>query len=219
MSLKNPNFIKFSKDLFSANGANWDDLVKKLSELESKKMHKITHFYYFICNPEDRVIRDELVIVGITSIMEALMQDCEYTDVFSYFESTYRGQNKIKDFKKFKEEYLDKYGTSKKVKSYISTYLSQVDAEQLVSSISIWDNKKEDFVELKNINKFSEFLYCMRSEFVHTAKMVFLNPSGCSFSVIKVGRSISKIKLNIKELKNIFERSFVQYWKERSRCC
>ncbi|MCK9497538.1 MAG: hypothetical protein M0Q27_01810 [Candidatus Colwellbacteria bacterium] len=212
MSLKNPKFIKFYKELFHKNGENLDNLTKTLDEVDNKKLQEITHFYYFICSPEDKEVRDELIIIGITSIMEALMQDPKYIDIFSYFDSVYPKQNKIDDFKEFKRGYLNKYGATRKVKSYINTYLSETDKEDLISSVDVWDNKKKSFNTLKNINEFSDLLYRMRSEFVHEAKMEHLNLAGCSFSVTVVDKCVFKIKINIREFKKIFERSFVKYW-------
>jgi hypothetical protein len=215
VSLKNPKFIKFSRELFHNNGENFNSLTKALDEANSKKLQEITHFYYFICSPEDKEVRDELIIIGITSIMEALMQNPKYMDIFSYFKSVYPRQNRIDDFEEFKKDYLNKYGATRKVKSYINIYLSKKDKEDLISSIDIWDNSKTRFNKLKSIDEFSELLYRMRSEFVHEAKMEHLNLDGCHFSVTVVGKYVLKIKINIREFKEIFERSFVKYWSER----
>jgi hypothetical protein len=181
-------------------------------------MGKLGHFYYFICQPyiDNNDVRDELVLVGITSLMEAMMEyECgrPYKDFFSWYESEYRKTKEIfvDNFENIKMEYLKLYGLTNKIRDYFAKYILEEDRLLLLENIRVWNNNENDFILLKSIEEMAGLLYNMRSKFVHSARMVSLCPYGCRTACISVGHNIYDMKITVKEYKKIFERSFVYF--------
>jgi hypothetical protein len=196
---------------------NWKNFFDQLDDKDQKKITRLGHFYYFICQPfqnygGDNNEREKLALVGITSLIESMMTIEEYKDFFDYFESTYKGENKIENFKEIKEEYLRKYSCTGKIRNYFKKYINQKDREIFLKRISCSKDNK-GFNEFDDIEKIANFLYQMRSDFVHNAKMSCLCPKHCESAYMKIAKKDYKIKINIEEFLRMFERSFVYYWK------
>ena len=206
----------FIKQSYCKENSEWENFLKVLNGDNKKRLGVLSHFYYFICRPfsQPDEIRDELRIVAITSLMEEMMSEEEYKTFFEWFESIYRGTNVISDYRKIKEEYLDGFGLTKKVKSYFENYITDKDKKLLLSDIKVFKNGK--FSVFDDIDKIATFLYGMRSEFVHSAKMITLRPPGVSFATIVSGKKCFLFKISIGQFLSIFERSFVNYWAKKS---
>lgn len=141
MSLEEPPFLNFIQARFKENDADYDSIASMTYASEKDRLAVQAHFYYFICKPDQSDVREELRIVGITSLIEAMMQEVKYKGPFEYFESEYRDQNSIGDFKAFKAEYLAKYGAAKKVREYFDKYLSGNDKKILLASIKVYNEQ------------------------------------------------------------------------------
>ncbi len=208
-----------SKEIFNDNGyykdnKDFDIFFNKLGE-KTKQLEIFSHFYYFICQPyKNDEIRDELRLVGITSLIEGMMQKVEFKDFFQWFESDYKGVNEIKDYNKIKEEYLNKFGATKKVKFYFEKYVLEEDKENLFKCIKPFKNNKV-FKTFDSIQKIASFLYKMRSDFVHKARMKCLCPKGCSVACIVVNKKPYKVNIGMQEFMKIFERSFIAFWQKQ----
>ncbi len=129
MSIEETDFNRYMEGVFgrySSNGVQWSDYVgliasdtsDEYSELRSKirLMRNLAHFYYFMCLPEkdSDVVRDELRIVAITSLMEAHSgidnNTYEHKTPIEFYESEWSKnlgaseRNKISDFESFKKD-------------------------------------------------------------------------------------------------------------------
>lgn len=220
MSLDQPEFVTYAHNLFSKHGADYERIKEKLQKSKDKKnrLAELTHFYYFICRPgedEDKV-RDELRIVGITSLMEAMMESEEYQDVFTYFESSFPSKNSIENVTQFKKEYLSKHGSNRKIVKYFESYFSENDLEEFFESIKIWSQKKKSFIKFEKPEQLAKLLYQMRSDFVHKADMQSFRPKNVHLALIHVGGKWYDVRIEIKKVLEIFEKSLVKYWRELS---
>lgn len=216
MSLEESKFRDFIKELFKRNDVDYYNIIKTMTELQRKSIEEYTHFYYFICEPHKVDTREELRLVGITSLIEALMQKIGYKDVFSFFESEYKGLNVISDYQSFKKEYLEKFGATKKVREYFKRYVSEENQKILLLQVAVFnckvDSAEGKYEPMQSIEELADFLYKMRSEFVHQARMRSLCPNGCVFEEVFVGEKHYLLDLRIDGVMKIFERSYVNYW-------
>ncbi|MFA6177961.1 MAG: hypothetical protein WC694_03675 [Candidatus Paceibacterota bacterium] len=224
MSIEEPLFLEFMKNMFSKHGSDFNVIKEKFyttyysSPKDRDKISVLGHFYYFICTPDKtdkKEVREELQIVGITSLIDALMGDIEYKDPFVYFESTYKGKNSIEDFAKFKKEYHDKYSVNKKIVKYFNKYVSVEETENILESIKILKKKGEDEKSLKNLEELAKFLYQMRSDFVHCAEMTCFCPEYAFSSMLKIGKDYYIVSVNIATILELFEKSFVTFWQKK----
>lgn len=210
MKNNEPKFIIYIRGLFRENNSNYDVVSERLTEQNKKRLERYAHFYYWLCKSRQSGEREELIIVAITSLMEAMMSEVEFKDVFEYFNNEYRGKNSINDFEKFKNDYLQKYGAARKVKEYFNKYTTDED----ISNLGIGIYKKDDLVSLDR-EKVAEFLYGMRSEFVHQARMRNFKPSDVEFMYTSMNGKGYKVKCDVKCFKLVFEKSFIRYWEEK----
>lgn len=221
MSIEEPQFLAFMRTMFSKYGSDFDLIKEKFytiynsSPVERDKLSVYGHFYYFICTPNEKGAREELQIVGITSLIEAMMGDVTYKDPFVYFESEYRGKNSIEDFAKFKNEYSEKYSINKKIVKYFQEYMPQNDTKGILENIKIIRKNGEQMEPLKNLDELAKFLYQMRSDFVHRAEMRFLCPEHCFASMLEIGDKIYDVRVSISTILELFEKSFVSFWKNK----
>ncbi len=208
--------------MFKRNGGDYLALQECLNSLHPgsprnrDKMQTLGHFYYFICEPfKDEGVRDEWRIVGITSLIEAMMSEVEFKDVFQYFESSFKGENSISDFQKFKMDYLNEYGATKKVINFFRDYVSGEDVIKIKSCIRRWDVKCSKMVPLANVDEVPKFFYQMRSDFVHKAEMQNMCSEDSFASTGYVGDNFYDIRVGMKKILEIFEKSFVLFWKNK----
>lgn len=221
MSITESKFVEFAKRLFGEHRSDYEKIVNTFQKIfkdkpkERDRLPHYAHFYYFICTPGNEKAREELQIVGLTSLMEAMMGDVEYKDVFSYFESEFPKQNIISDYRKFKEDYLQKYGATKKVVKYFNDFIPETEVENILEDIKIWNNNDKRFEPFNSIDQLARFLYQMRSDFVHGAEMRCFCPIGADLACIKAGDNYYNIKVGVADMLKIFEKSFVKYWDKK----
>lgn len=225
-SSKNINHSQISfliiKEIFSENNyckyeVNLKKFLDKLGEEKQKRLEKFAYFYYYICQPyaSHNDVREELRLIGITSLIEGMMQEVEHKDFFQWFESTYK-DNKIEDYSKTKEEYLKQFGAISKIKAYFENYILEEDKKSLLECIKPFKNNS-GFVQVDSIIKIATFLYSMRSEFVHEARMCCLCPENCHLACICVNGKPYEVNIRIEEFMEIFERSFILFWKKQAK--
>lgn len=219
MSSTKEKFQNYITNFFNQNNSDYSKVYNSLSEADKEKLYRYSHFYYYICNPDDKLdkVREELKIVGITSLMEVMMSEVDYKNPFEYFETEHSGKNSIGDYTKFKKDYLLKYGAMRRVKEYFNNYVLAEDVKDVFQNIEVWSKKVNDFKPLKSLDAVAKLLYQMRSDFVHKAKMRGFNVPKVSFSAREIGTEVYKISINISVILKIFEKSFVKYWEEKSK--
>lgn len=208
-------YLLILKEIFNKDERYLKELLDKLGD-KKEKLEKFAHFYYFICQPYANYddVREELRLIGITSLIEGMMQGMEYKGFFQWFESTYK-VNKIEDYLKIKKEYLEQFGATRKIKYYFENYILEDDRESLLECIKPFTNQN-GFVRFNSIDKIAEFLYSMRSEFVHIARMHSLCPEDCHLAAICVDGKPYKVNIRISEFMKIFERSFINFWEKKA---
>jgi len=170
MSLEEPKFRKYIEGIFESNGADFNNILLNIGQ-DRNKLLVNAHFYYFICLPDkgEDDVRSEMRIVGMVSLIEAMMQDVDFKDFFEYFEYQYKNKNQIEDYKMIKEEYLDKYGSARKIRKYFEKYVPAKDQKIMIDGIKKYnrnnylettgEGKKllNDFVACDDIQKASAF--------------------------------------------------------------
>jgi len=208
-------YLLILREIFNEDEPYLKELLDKLGD-KKEKLEKSAHFYYYICQPyaNNNDVREELRLVGITSLIEGMMQGIEYKDFFQWFESIYK-VNKIEDYSKIKEEYLEQFGATRRIKSYFKNYILGDDKKSLLECIKLFTNRN-GFVRFNSIDKIAQFLYSMRSEFVHIARMHSLCPEDCHLAAIYVGGKSYKVNIKISEFMKIFERSFINFWEKKA---
>ncbi len=225
MGLEEPKFVTFIQNIFTKYECDYEGIKNKFYSVFNDNPKKrdnlatLSHFYYFICTPDkintSNLIREELQIVGITSLIEAMMEEFEYKDVFSYFASEFPDKNKIEDFQEFKNTYLIKYGATRKIVNYFKEYIPKEEADIVLSKIKKWSSKDKKSIPLSRLEELAKFLYQMRSDFVHNAEMRCLRPHNVNSASMKVGDNYYTLTAGIADVLSIFEKSFVTYWKKK----
>lgn len=187
MALAEPVFVNYARKMFQANGSDYDSLKAVFGE----EFEVFCHFYYFICRPEDSEdeMRDELRFVGMTSLMEALVDKLPHSPK----------------------------GYREKVRSYFKHYFAHDEEEMSPMGISLWNEGTKDFIPLTKVQEVADFLYSMRSEFVHEAQMHGLNSTKVDQTLTKVKSGYYEITLSVDDFLRRFEASFVLYWVERMK--
>lgn len=219
MALEETKFNNYMSSMFTRYGADYYLICDEWNKLHLDSTNRIRdrlrtygHFYYFICLPEETDIREEMRLIGITSLIEAMMGDVEYKDIFSYFKSEFPNKNSIDDFKKLKGDYLEKYGATRRIVKYFELYISKDTITPILSKIRVWNKEMSELESVGSISTFAKFLYQMRSDFVHKADMQsFCDPKHFA-ALVSVGGNAYDIRFNVKEVMKMFEESFVIYW-------
>lgn len=221
MTEKEPDFIVYMREMFAKHGGDWDAIQKKLNEVfpvsrkDSEQMAVFGHFYFYICAPHKMEQRDELRIVGMTSLIEAMMAEVEFKDPFVYFEEELKGKNSIEDFSDFKKKYYEKYGATKKVLKYFEDFVSKEDTMEILEGIKLIDKATSEKSSLKDLEQFAKFLYQMRNDFVHNANMRNFCPEDCFASLLMIGKNIYDVRVPASSILNVFEKSFVTFWQRK----
>ncbi|HAO64549.1 TPA: hypothetical protein DCQ44_01040, partial [Candidatus Taylorbacteria bacterium] len=82
MSIDEAKLLIYMTEMFKRHGEDFDqikskfDTVYKDSPALRDRLPTYGHFYYFICAPGQAGVREELQIVGVTSLIDAMMGDC-----------------------------------------------------------------------------------------------------------------------------------------------
>ncbi len=85
----------------------------------------------------------------------------------------------------------------------------------ILNKIKTVNYKTGKMSSFKDEKQFAEFLYQMRSDFVHKADMVSLCSEKYFASLISVGNKSYDVRFSIANLMEVFEKSFVNYWMQQ----
>lgn len=231
MSLEQPEFVNFIESLFKENGSDYQKIKEKFHEIfsdnprERDRLAIYAHFYYFICTPNlnpssNTKIREELQLVGVASLIEAMTVeiDYEYKDFCDYFEDNFPGKNSIDNYNLVKEEYRAAHGISKRIRNYFKEYISKEEAYSVINGIRVWDETNGKMIPMKkDTDELANFIYQMRSDFVHRAEMRYLCPLDVDGAFLVIGKKWYELdkSVNILGFLKLFEKSFVKYWEKK----
>ncbi len=204
-----------ARDLFGGrfrNDKKWDEFIKMLGEKETKKMSDLVWFYYHLSKPytDPGPIRDELRLITITSVIEALMSDHDYKDFLDWYRDKYK-KNSIEDLKKAETEYLAEFGATSKVRLFFDTYFTQEEKNDLLEDIKPYPKPMD-----RNIKDVAKFFYDMRSEFVHSAQMSGFCPPEYILAGVVVKRKPYTVTLEVEGFMDTFEAAFARYWLKKA---
>jgi hypothetical protein len=214
---------------FTQHFKDRSDFETCLNNLNSEKsdIARLGYFYY-VATKEIR--HAGVVLIAIFSIMEATA-----TEEFKSFDQwlfTIRKDDEsitypITDQNHFKKlisslqkQYYLQYGSSQKVRSFIKNYFDIADKQSLIGGLQIKNTHlNSESIDLDSKLKIVvNMLYNERNAFVHKARLPQISDQDVRMSgICKVGKkdiSVS-IQISINKIKNMFERAFVKFIKER----
>ncbi len=184
----------------------WNSFLKTLGCSRMIELIELTGFYYRIVQPlNENGICDELRLIAIASLIEKMMASEKFKTFFEWYKDAH-GQDVISDLTKAKEEYDLIFGCTKKIRNYFSDYLDPRDQKLLIGS----------FDKVMSIEKIANWFYQMRNEFVHQAKLRNFCPSDVTSVGVFVNKKPIMISVTIEQFINIFEKSFVIFWKRKA---
>ena len=215
---------KLSFEIFKNNFSNnYEDFKKfcdRLSKELKEKFLELSKFYYYWCKePSIYETSDEsFKLVIMTSTIEALMTDYRYKEFKEWFnvDCSAEIKNRIISENKNLElqinelwnEYKKIHGSTRKIKDFFDKFLNDDDKKELISAFK---KPNKGSVKLKEI---AEWLYSMRSKFVHDARPVPLHEEMCIVGC-EVNKQLLIIKIGIGDILSIFERGFIKYFEKR----
>lgn len=220
--------LEIAKEIFRKHNCfieekDWENFLDNLNEKDHEKLVNLSHFYFFICREQfirDNV-RDEIVLVAITSIIESIMSEIKYKDFKSWYDSEFKKSKVDESFEKITidkkinflwNEYLKKYGATKKVEKFFDIYIKEENKDILLASIEKYNNVSKKFEKFKNIKSVAKLLYQMRSDFVHSARMRGFNPKWSIGLATKIGENYYDLKLQTRKFVDVFEQAFIEYF-------
>ncbi len=215
------DFEVYAEKMFEKYDSNFFDIKNKLDKQNYNNIEKFLHFYYHICSFDQKDWREEFKLIGIVSLIEALMSlDTPYTDIFQYLNShknTKKENNilTVQNFSQVKDEYYQLHGCVRKVKEYFSFYFDKNEIENFYKSIEKFDEKNNVWTTFNNLEQFCIFIYEMRSDFVHKAHMVSFCPIEAISLTQKIGGKYYVNEGHFDEFLHIFEKSFVKFWEKK----
>jgi hypothetical protein len=122
--------------------------------------------------------------------------------------------------KKVIEEYDQIYGLNRKVVKFFTENCTEEEKNEILISIKYYNKSKTlvSFLEdNKDIGDFASLLYKMRSDFVHNAEMHMFPGDSVSGYWFFLGKELYQITLKEKRLLEIFEKSFVNFYKTNNK--
>lgn len=143
------------------------------------------------------------------------MERVPHKSFFSWYEGG-NNQDCFVHYEAIKKEYNSIHGSNRKFKEFFEKYLSQADKSFLVENIQKFDNRSQAFEKLQSIGQISNFLYDLRSGFVHSADMFAFCPPGVSLTAHLHKNTPYKLTCSVEDIMRIFERGFVNYWQEKA---
>lgn len=215
--------IERAKEIFGSFG-NIEEIYSKLNEEDKAKFLKICHFYYYRCYRFKE--RDEgMILVAITSSIEALISEVEYKNFIEWYRSECKDKNL--PVEKLWDKYNEAYGASKKFVYFWENFASEEDKKTFeekswVLVPEIKDSKKKYNKEKWSIEDASKVLYRLRSEFVHNADEVPISNYDESNGTIFLGSGFSikdkhyQFGTTMDKFATMFERGFTEYFKKKN---
>jgi len=216
--------IFLAHNLFTKNN-EWQKFLDDLGLNGQRQLAKLSHFYYFLFRekfqnkPEE--IRDEIILITISSIIEDLMTVKKYKTFSEWYKYECSEETKGKANKKINKdkhvnflwnEYNKVYGCRKKVINFFKGYLNKDDQKELLSSFEKYNKRSKKLEKLTRLRDLAEAIYGMRNDFIHKAKM----KTFCGDNILFVGALIDghpySIKLQADKFVQIFEKGFINYY-------
>lgn len=210
-----PEYLTATREIFKKYKEDYGLIKQRLDAKEKDRLSVYSHFYYYMCAPHKKDTRQELQIIAMTSLIEALMNNHDFKDVFEYFDTEFKKtkeqKNIIDDVESFKKGYYAKYGATKKIVAYFELYPPSKEREQaILNGVYEKQKKEKSWKPLENLEEFAKLLYQMRSDFVHKAMMPNFGTTA------KIGESGYRLSIGISAILEAFEESFVTYWKKKA---
>lgn len=185
-----------------------------------------SYYYQSVCTPydtrDDSSVQNALRLIGLASLIEAMMHNLPGNEPFEDFLSWWEKQKTdllLKEFRCVKERYLTLHGTTRKFVDFVEQYFSSEDKEVLQKRIFYRGRNgdaqlTEQTLDAKNI---ARLLYQIRSDFVHAGQIHNFRFGRVFTALISVQGKIYDFRLSIIELLRMFERAFAKYVIQLSR--
>lgn len=206
--------------------SEFDTLLVKLDKDDRSKLIRLGFFYYIITK---EIQHAGITLISIFSIMEATA-----TNKFRTFDQWLLSKIKrIRDvsfpiadrdsFKNtilsFQKEYIEKHGSSERVRRFINNYFSVQDKLQLIKGFDI-KNKSISFDTLDFDNQVKvivDMLYNERNAFAHQGRLPQMSDRPgemLAYFKIKNKNTYVSIKISIATIQKMFEKAFMKFIKE-----
>lgn len=196
--------------------AEWDARMKAMCEGCREKFTRLMHFYCHIAQPyvakdDGFAIRDEVRLVAIASVIEALMSDEEYVEFKDWFAKKYRtlrqSEKPLPAFQTLVDEYHAVFGTTNKFKKFFERFLADDDRDLFKDRVIIYE--EGGVSHSAEPSEISDFLYVRRSQFVHEARMMTLG-NEATRSLMHYGRKkkIVSARVSVDDLMVAVQRVF-----------
>lgn len=197
----------------------WGARIEALCDLCREKFTRLMHFYCHIAQPylaksDGFAIRDEVRLVAISSVIEALMSDEEFVEFKDWFSKPYKALRRAKkplpEYQTITAEYYAEFGTTNKFKKFFERFLADDDRELFKERVLIYEeggvSHEAEPAEI------SDFLYIRRSQFVHEARMMTLGDEKTR-SLMHYGRKkkIVSARLSVDDLMVAVQRAFANW--------
>ncbi len=220
------NVTSFKEDAFMALGPrfpdrkSFDEFYESLDTSERKnEFHRVTNFYLFLVKRGDWHISVEgydpiieyftnsFKLVALFSLIESLTE-LKHQDFYQWLSS--QDQSTIfpisgkTDLRRLYDEYKKSFGSIRRCINFFERLPDQ-HKKRLCHSIQI------DGVSIASIKKLAQFLYNLRSEFVHAAQLVLYVNDSTIYHLKKKGLNQSSLSLGI--LLDAFEEGILAYFR------
>ena len=199
---------------------SFDEFYESLDTPERKnEFHRVTNFYLFLVkcgdwqisvkgyDPTIYYFTNSFKLVALFSLIESLT-DLKHQDFYQWLSSsdklTIFPISAKSDLKHLYGEYKKTFGSIRRCVNFFKR-LPDKHKEALCNSIQI------DGVSIDPIEKLAQFLYKLRSEFVHEAELVLYVNDSTSYHYKKKGINRSSLSLDI--LLEAFEEGVLLYFR------
>lgn len=216
---KEDAFMAFDESRFP-NRKSFDEFYESLNTPKRKdEFLRVTNFYLFLVKDGDWKISVEgydpiidyftnsFKLVALFSLIESLTE-LKYQDFYQWLSS--QDQSMIlpisdkSDLRRLYEEYKKSFGSTRRCVNFFERLPDQ-QKERLCHSIQI------DGKPITTIKKLAQFLYSLRSEFVHAAQLVLHVSGSTTYHLEEKGLTRSSLSLSI--LLDAFEEGVLSYFK------
>jgi len=200
---------------FRQFGKNYLTVFDNLSDTKKDKLLKISFFYYWrgwkFLQSDDcaKTFDRSAVLISLISVIETIMS-VKHKDFYEWYKS--ESNKKSSNVEILWNDYLEIYGSSKKMREFFEKYLDKDDKNYLINNIycCLKNGQKNYF---KEIRKIADWFYAMRSEFVHNSEYVPI-PDGdyLMIGISVCGKYYFFEEYSFKKIISILEKSVAKYF-------
>jgi hypothetical protein len=226
-------FLEYAFDvlkLYFSSRDSFDDFYNKISIKHNKNLFlKIISFYKYLVKDGSFIsyIRDNDQIketkisyidetykfIAVFSLIEGLLGADNYEEFHRWLLKNHDFtkvpiDSKTK-FNKLRSTYLKEFGATNRAIKFFNS-LDKDTKQYLKSKIALPKEKHRDLTDDKVNDFIANFLYKIRSEFVHKSRLILETSNGKNIS--NVNGELVMSDLNLEDLKLIFERGFLLYF-------